>query len=196
MPTKTWVVGEEVLAADFNTYVQQQVVPTFSNTAARDAWTSPPNGARCVTLDTYTGWERRAGAWKRSAAGGLYSDWSNATVESGDIGSSPVIIRNPTINVESGRLYQVISTCSVISRSSGSAWLRLIVGGAHLNSALSPPGWGANAALLLSIAHTFTASSTGPVLFLVDLLASAGAVRYMAGNGFPMGITVTDLGPQ
>jgi hypothetical protein len=31
------VVGEEVLAADFNTYVQKQVVATFANAAARTA---------------------------------------------------------------------------------------------------------------------------------------------------------------
>lgn len=37
MPTKTWVVGEEVLAPDFNTYVQKQVVPTFATVAARNA---------------------------------------------------------------------------------------------------------------------------------------------------------------
>jgi streptogramin lyase len=48
MPTKTWVVGEEVLAADFNTYVQEQVVATFSTTAARDAAiTTPKAGMMC-----------------------------------------------------------------------------------------------------------------------------------------------------
>jgi hypothetical protein len=64
MPQKTWVVGEEVLAADFNSYVQQQVVPQFPNTATRDSeWTAPPDGALCVTTDTYTTWMRQAGAW-------------------------------------------------------------------------------------------------------------------------------------
>src|SRR5262245_46535677 len=64
MPQKVWAVGEEVLAADFNTYVQQQTVPAFPNTATRDTqWTSPPNGAVCVTTDTYTLWMRQAGAW-------------------------------------------------------------------------------------------------------------------------------------
>lgn len=55
MPTKTWVVGEEVLAADFNTYVQRQVVPTFANTAARNtALPSPTPGMLCYVTDL--GW--------------------------------------------------------------------------------------------------------------------------------------------
>jgi hypothetical protein len=63
MPQKSWVVGEQVLAADFNTYVQTQVVAQFATVAARDAWSSPPNGSMCVTLDTGSVWQRIAGAW-------------------------------------------------------------------------------------------------------------------------------------
>lgn len=38
--------------------------PIFATAAARDAaWTSPPNGARCTTIDTYTEWLRKAGTW-------------------------------------------------------------------------------------------------------------------------------------
>lgn len=59
MPLKTWVLGEEVLAADFNTYVQSQVVVQFANIAARDAWASPPVGAVCVTVDNGIVWVRK-----------------------------------------------------------------------------------------------------------------------------------------
>lgn len=66
MPQKLWVVGEEVLAADFNTYVQNQVVPRFATVAARDsAWpaaTAGP-GAMCVTYDTGTVWTVIGTAW-------------------------------------------------------------------------------------------------------------------------------------
>jgi hypothetical protein len=60
---KTWAVGEEVLAADFNNLVQTQVVAQFPNVAARDAWAGPPNGALCVTTDTNTVWQRSGGVW-------------------------------------------------------------------------------------------------------------------------------------
>lgn len=66
MPQKTWAVGEEVLAADFNTYMQNQVVPAFTGTAQRDTqWISPPDGAMCVTVDTGTRWQRVGSTWYR-----------------------------------------------------------------------------------------------------------------------------------
>jgi hypothetical protein len=64
MPFKTWSIGEEVLASEFNPYIQGQTVPQFTTNTQRDAlWTSPPNGAMCVTTDTYVVWLRVAGAW-------------------------------------------------------------------------------------------------------------------------------------
>lgn len=46
MPFKVWAVGEETLAADFNAYVQTQVIPRFSSAAQRTSqWAAPPTGA-------------------------------------------------------------------------------------------------------------------------------------------------------
>lgn len=42
MPFKVWSIGEEVLAADFNNYVQSQVVSRFSTAAARTAAITAP----------------------------------------------------------------------------------------------------------------------------------------------------------
>ena len=65
MPQKAWAIGEEVLAADFNTYLQNQCVPAFTNVAQRDAqWAAPPNGGLCVTVDTNTLWQRIGGVWQ------------------------------------------------------------------------------------------------------------------------------------
>lgn len=64
MPFKVWAVGEEVLAADFQSFLQNQVVPVFPNVAARDAsWIAPPKGALCVTSDTNTLWQFSGTAW-------------------------------------------------------------------------------------------------------------------------------------
>jgi hypothetical protein len=71
MPQKSWAVGEEVLATDFNTYMQNQVIPQFTGTAQRDSqWASPPTGALCVTTDTNTVWQRAAGGWFKP-----YGEW-------------------------------------------------------------------------------------------------------------------------
>jgi hypothetical protein len=50
MPTKTWTVGEEMLAADVNAYLQDQVVATFANAAARDAAIPAPTAGQAVYL--------------------------------------------------------------------------------------------------------------------------------------------------
>jgi hypothetical protein len=72
MPQKAWAVGEEVLAADFNTYLQNQVIPAFTTAAQRDSqWSAPPNGALCVTVDTYRLWQRVGGAWVAFGLAGM-----------------------------------------------------------------------------------------------------------------------------
>lgn len=88
MPQKTWVVGEEALAADFQTYVQNQVVATFPNLAGRDAWASPPNGALCITTDTNRLWQRVAGAWAPPAIPRLVGQASSAAAW-GPAGTTP-----------------------------------------------------------------------------------------------------------
>lgn len=64
MAQKVWAVGEEVLAADFNAYVQNQVVPAFASTAQRDSqWPAPPAGALCIVTANGAMYERLGGAW-------------------------------------------------------------------------------------------------------------------------------------
>ena len=191
-------MGEEVLAADFNAFVQQQVVSTFANTAARDTWTSPPNGARCVTLDTNANWERRNGAWRRSAPGVLVQNWSNAAFESGDIGASPVVVLTAPVPFELGRTYLIVGALSMISRTGGGTNIgivRLVVGGTHLTTAQSP-AIAANTALPLSIQYHYLAAATSTLTVSLDLAAAGGSnpVRFMAAAGYPNGLSVIDQG--
>jgi hypothetical protein len=71
MPQKTWVVGEEVLAADFNTYVQNQVVPRFATVAARDAaWPAATAGAGAYSDTADSGlWRSNGTLWVAIPAG-------------------------------------------------------------------------------------------------------------------------------
>lgn len=50
MPTKVWVAGEEVLASDWNTMVQEQVVATFATAAARTAALPTPKTGQVTFL--------------------------------------------------------------------------------------------------------------------------------------------------
>src|SRR5262245_53980923 len=62
MPFKTWAVGEEVLAADFNSYVQRQVVAAFPNAAARTAALASPTKGMLTWLDDVARYEKWDGA--------------------------------------------------------------------------------------------------------------------------------------
>lgn len=55
MPFKTWAVGEEVLAADFQDYVANQVVATFVDAAQRTAQLPDPQAGQLSTLDSRPG---------------------------------------------------------------------------------------------------------------------------------------------
>src|SRR5262245_19395364 len=97
MPQKVWAIGEEVLAADFNAYVQQQVVPVFTNVAQRDAqWAAPPTGALCVTADTLTVWQYTGAAWVQYRQQTWYGYNANGqTISTG--GSVFTMLNTPTL---------------------------------------------------------------------------------------------------
>jgi hypothetical protein len=55
MPFKTWSIGEEVFASDFNPYVQQQVVARFASAATRSAAITAPVLNQLSMLDNRPG---------------------------------------------------------------------------------------------------------------------------------------------
>lgn len=66
MPSKVWALGEEVLAADFNPYVQEQVIGTFATAATRDAQiVAPKPGQHAWLADSglLTVYSSGAAAW-------------------------------------------------------------------------------------------------------------------------------------
>lgn len=77
MPHKVWAVGEEVLAADFNTYIQEQVTPTFPTLSQLQTdWPAAPLGARAITTDSmrvYTHRAAGAAGWQLRPAARVYN---------------------------------------------------------------------------------------------------------------------------
>lgn len=91
MPTKVWVAGEEVLASDWNAYVQEQVVSTFPNAAARDAAIlAPKTGQTCWIADAHQVQVYDAGVWRAVAGPTLYQLTGNA----GTVGTSMTAVSN------------------------------------------------------------------------------------------------------
>lgn len=98
MPTKTWVVGEEVLAADFNTFVQRQVVATFANAAARDAAIPSPTEGMMAYLDDLNALQLRLDTlWKTLPAG--YLAEAKLTANSGSAAQTPLVVPGLSISI-------------------------------------------------------------------------------------------------
>jgi hypothetical protein len=83
MPTKTWAVGEEVLAADFNSYVQTQVVATFPNAAARTAAIPTPTAGRVTYVADLKVLQVHDGTGWRTLPGGVLGHAELATNSGG-----------------------------------------------------------------------------------------------------------------
>jgi hypothetical protein len=111
MPTKIWAVGEEVLANDFNTMVQQQIVATFPNAAARTAAVAAPlPGMLTFLADTgvYESWS--GAAWLPLAGPGRsqLAYKLNATQQSGiQTVATDVVGLSATVTVPAGRRIQL-----------------------------------------------------------------------------------------
>lgn len=117
MPQKSWAVGEEVLAADFNSYVQNQVCPAFTNAAQRDSqWAAPPNGATCVTVDTGTLWQRIGGTWYTPFRRlGLVTRTTNGPATTAEA----VCVSLTGVVVPAGRLLRVVASFRAATGTSG-----------------------------------------------------------------------------
>jgi hypothetical protein len=115
MPTKTWVVGEEVLAADWNTYVQEQVVATFANAAARTTAIAAPKPGMLTwlidvkRLELYDGtaWREYGAARGRIASKKLTGNLGTLAAFN-DISAGGL-----TVSHQVGRIYRIAVWLSV-----------------------------------------------------------------------------------
>jgi hypothetical protein len=82
------VAPEQKISSAWGNEVRDRTVQLFASVAERDAsgW-APPNGAVCVTQDTYTLWLRVAGAW---AAKHPFAMAGNASVTTDGFGNFQV----------------------------------------------------------------------------------------------------------
>lgn len=74
------VVDGALIASAWGNEIRDRTLQVFQTVVERNAgWANPPDGAHCVTLDTYTMWQRRGGTWVGSP---VYAD--AGAVQSGD----------------------------------------------------------------------------------------------------------------
>lgn len=195
MPQKAWVQGEEVLAADFNSYVQNQLTPTFTGTAQRDAqWASPPNGAVCITVDTGAFWQRIGGVWYKPFSQLGYAQTTAAT--NGITGAGADIAGlSVTLTMPAGRRIRIAAYCSRLNGAASNSlgYLRIVGdAGAILQQAQGIMSAG-------SFGHAVTAEcfltpSAGAHTYKVNVMAATANVNFFADGQGPGWIEVRDIG--
>lgn len=185
MAQKTWVVGEEVLAADFNTYVQNQVVARFATVAARDAaWPAATAGAGAVsvTVDTGSMWFVVPGppvAWRAVPWGVVASSVDNGQVSTSG-GVEIALSVSSSFQAPGGRRYKITAHLTGAGTVVGDS-IRFAVrrgSGVGGTAVQIGPAWGVVAA-----------GYTTPFLFAAYDVPPAGAQQYtlcvarIAGTG-------------
>lgn len=193
MGFKIWAVGEEVLAADFNDYVQEQVVATFPNAAARTAAIPAPLPgmlsylADVGRLEQYT---------DKASPAGWYRAWGQPWGEvfySGNVGQAmtpgPVVIAGTNFTLPTAnRRYLAQFRCNVTKDAAQGnpkiSYQTNLAVGTFAQQTVSA-NWVASMALI----EEFT--STGGVTGLFVIVEALGG-QVAVGEGR---LIVTDVGP-
>lgn len=196
MPTKTWVVGEEVLAADFNTMVQRQVVATFSNAAARTAaLPAPAIGMLTFLSDSMVYQTWNGTAW--TALLGVLAYVENIGPQTGISTAITDLtgLITPAIPMSAGHRIQVSAEVGFTKSPPDSAsWVELhLADGGNADfqvrfSSCPAPGWVSIGAsrVLTTVSGTYT--------FKARAATGAGFVNTQAAPNAPSWLMVRDLG--
>lgn len=201
MPAKTWVIGEETLAADFNTYVQQQVIAQFSTAAARSTGLASPvrgQASYIATGDKTEGLEFWDGvAWRKpwNLPWGLISVATKVANEAGfdnvvrDIGSLSVTVAS----VPANRYLRVSVFASMFSTVAtwGQIYITDAAGSQFALGAIPTGGVTATLTVHALIATTVTGSLT----FKARVNCGAGNLTVIGAANNPAFLTVEDTGP-
>jgi hypothetical protein len=203
MPQKSWAVGEEVLAADFNAYLQNQVVAVFTTTSQRDTdWASPPNGAKCIVTATNTEYQRIAGAWYTPYQRLAYAQTTgNQGPTSGATENVLSLLVLPTVSLPTTRLVRVeMGFRAAVGAAGQSATVRIREGtttaGTQITDlviAFAPSGVEAGNGGGRMFGRTYTA--TGSKQWCVTLQGASNPAELVGTTTSPLWIEARDVGP-
>lgn len=197
MPQKAWAVSEEVLAADFNNYVQNQTVPAFASTTERDAqWPSPPNGAMCVvTTGATTLYLRIAGVWYPQYPGGKITT-ATRTTDAGPQGPEAVFLSTGTIAPAANRSLRIEAFARSIDSSvaNGVSALRIREGTTTAGTLRCEAVVAANAVNSGSSVYMAVEVSSTATQYSLTLTGLSGNSTLRAATSYPCFLRISDAG--
>lgn len=199
-----------LLEAATKQYVDFASVPRFASTAARDTWSSPPNGAICVTTDTNTAWQRVAGVWLPTAGSVPFLRLTKNSQQNINSGAFTDIIWNTindnrlfsftvgsaSITIPYAGYYLITSTISWRESAGGALRMNRIMNGAGFELAtgqLGQFGAGYGVQVPVHAALGFNAGDT----FKIDAYQDSGAalgVREATGSAANSVLAISWIG--
>lgn len=193
MPTKTWAVGEEVLAADFNSYVQRQVVATFANAAARDAAIPTPTAGMMVWLTDISALQVRDGSAWRTLPRGILA-LTEFTGTTGSVASTPLVIPQlgASVTLPAGRAIriEVVATVSLVNSVMTLVRMYIREGGTDLQARyFNVPGNGFQSVSMTRVLRPTAGTHTYDIFMSCD--AGSASVQGLGGVAHTM---IEDLG--
>lgn len=198
MPYKTWVVGEEVLAADFNTFVQQQTVASMPNAAGRDTdITAPQEGQLCYLRDVNRLQVYDGTVW--TTAGATVVAYVEVTANQVGIATTITDLTGLTtaaLTIPAGRRLQVAAEVTFNKAAPDvTQWIQLQI--ADAANAVAATRFDTCIAPGLVSVHTERTISpaAGSYTYKGRANTGAGFANVQADASMPAWIRVTDLGP-
>jgi len=203
MPRKTWAIGEEVLASDFNPIVADQVVAVFPSAAARaTGWPAPPTGATTFLTDTGSLECWNGTAWRKpwNMPWGLLA-YAERTSDFGPVTPGGTDIPGLTVTVTIPANRRIKAASQVLINTNGGAFaivtLSIYVTPAtpsqfsQANATI--PGAGYWVTQYLERIHT---PAAGTYTYKTVLAGPTGITNVAAGVSYPASLVIEDLGPN
>lgn len=195
MPTKTWVPGESVVAADMNSYVQNQVISTHTTNAARTAAIPTPTQGMVSFLNDQVALQIYVGtAWKNLPYGILGS--ATLTADTADVGSAGLTIPGLSVtfqNVGLTRRVKATFRANFYCNTNTLVRVTLYEGASVLNQSyigVALTGSGFN-----NVSQTTLLSpSQGTHTYDMNLSCDSGLVHFTATGNAPTQLIVEDIG--
>lgn len=200
------VVYKQQIFAAWGNEIRDRTHQVFDSVAQRDSqWTSPPNGAFCVTLDTYTVWIRRSNMWVATGYDTWFTTWGLAaaplavTTNSAPLTTSFAAIAglNITFTPVVGRRYKVLFETQVQSgQNSQTISVQLQTDPSTIIQAGNiTPGLGGTP-MQFSMSAFLSPGSANPVTITVYAKYSSGTAPIFAADAnYVTRLWVEDVGP-
>jgi hypothetical protein len=206
MPHKTWAAGEDVLAADFNPNVANQIVAQYANAGARAAaWAAPPVGAVSALDDTLGQlWVWTGTQWVRADWRCAWGEMGYASVTAGGgngSGNTPTDATGLTLTYTAvaGRRYKTTLHAHALSSIANDVqWFTICDAANAVKFALNAVNNSASFAEAVGGMFRETGLSAGAVTRKVRFYppAGGGVMTWFADASRPSTLLIEDIGPS